>query len=223
MNNKTISLKNFSDYFIDDKYSNKTADLSRISFLGQQIRGMTQKYAGELLFNLAYMQDLKGDVIEIGSYLGKSAFFLGNSVKLSGNGKLFAIDHFKGNKNKEHIYKINNEDLSDLKGIFLENINKFELEGYVNLIDKPSHEASKDIKDNSVRLIFIDGDHSGEGVLDDIVSYKKKLKKNSIIIFDDYNQEKFPELVDVVNEFVSKEKIRRKYILHTTFVVELDK
>ena len=211
MNNKTISLKNFSDYFIEDKYSNKSADLSRISFLGQQIRGMTQKYAGELLFNLAYMQDLKGDVIEIGSYLGKSAFFLGNAVKLSGNGKLFAIDHFKGNKNKEHIYKINNEDLSDLKGIFLEHIKKFELEGYVNLIDKPSHEASKEIKDNSVRLIFIDGD-----------SYKKKLKKNSIIIFDDYNQEKFPELVDVVNEFVSKEKIRRKYILHTTFVVELD-
>ena len=222
MNNKTINLKNFSDYFIEDKYSNKSADLSRISFLGQQIRGMTQKYAGELLFNLAYMQDLKGDVIEIGSYLGKSAFFLGNAVKLSGNGKLFAIDHFKGNKNKEHIYKINNEDLSDLKGIFLEHINKFELEGYVNLIDKPSHEASKEIKDNSVRLIFIDGDHSGEGVLNDIVSYKKKLKKNSIIIFDDYNQEKFPELVDVVNEFVSKEKIRRKYILHTTFVVELD-
>ena len=222
MNNKTISLKNFSDYFIEDKYSNKSADLSRISFLGQQIRGMTQKYAGELLFNLAYMQDLKGDVIEIGSYLGKSAFFLGNAVKLSGNGKLFAIDHFKGNKNKEHIYKINNEDLSDLKGIFLEHINKFELEGYVNLIDKPSHEASKEIKDNSVRLIFIDGDHSGEGVLNDIVSYKKKLKKNSIIIFDDYNQEKFPELVDVVNEFVSKEKIRRKYIFHTTFIVELD-
>ena len=54
------------------------------------------------------------------------------------------------------------------------------------------------------------------------IDYKKKLKKNSIIIFDDYNQEKFPELVDVVNEFVSKEKIRRKYILHTTFVVELD-
>ena len=214
MNNKTISLKNFSDYFIEDKYSNKSADLSRISFLGQQIRGTTPKYAGELLFNLAYMQDLKGDVIEIGCYLGKSTFFLGNAVKLSGNGKLFAIDHFKGNKNKEHIYKINKEDLSDLKGKFLEHINKFELEGYVNLIDKPSHEASKEIKDNSVRLIFIDGDHSGEDLLNDIVSYKKKLKKNSIIIFNDYNQEKFPELVDVVNEFVSKEKIRRKYILH---------
>ena len=76
--------------------------------------------------------------------------------------------------------------------------------------------------DSTYDLIFIDGDHTGEGVLNDIVSYKKKIKKNSIIIFDDYNQEKFPELVDVVNEFVSKEKIRRKYILHTTFVVELD-
>ena len=222
MNNKIINIKNFTDYFIEDKYLNKTPDLTRISFIGQHIRGMTQKYAGELLFNLAYMQDLKGDVIEIGSYLGKSAFFLGNAVKLSGNGKLFAIDHFKGNKNKEQFYKVNNEDLSDLKGIFLENIQKSELEDYVTLIDKPSHEASKEIEDNSVRLIFIDGDHSREGVLNDIISYKKKLKKNSIIVFDDYNQEKFPALVDVVNEFVSKEKIRRKYIIHTTFVVELD-
>ena len=153
MNNKTISLKIFQIILLKIN-TQMSADLSRISFLGQQIRGMTQKYAGELLFNLAYMQDLKGDVIEIGSYLGKSAFFLGNAVKLSGNGKLFAIDHFKGNKNKEHIYKINKEDLSDLKGKFLEHINKFELEGYVNLIDKPSHEASKEIKDNSVRLIY---------------------------------------------------------------------
>ena len=143
-------------------------------------------------------------------------------VKLSGNGKLFAIDHFKGNKNKEQFYKVNNEDLSDLKGIFLENIQKSELEDYVTLIDKPSHEASKEIEDNSVRLIFIDGDHSREGVLNDIISYKKKLKKNSIIVFDDYNQEKFPELVDVVNEFVSKEKIGENILYTPHLWVELD-
>ena len=74
MNNKIINIKNFTDYFIEDKYLNKTPDLTRISFIGQHIRGMTQKYAGELLFNLAYMQDLKGDVIEIGSYLVNQLF-----------------------------------------------------------------------------------------------------------------------------------------------------
>ena len=68
---------------------------------------MTQKYAGELLFNLAYMQDLKGDVIEIGSYLGKSAFSW-QCGKASGNGKLFAI--VISAYCKEQFYKVNNED-----------------------------------------------------------------------------------------------------------------
>ena len=220
--NKIINIKNFSDYLVNDNFSNNTPDLRRISFIGQHIKGMTRSYAGELLFTLAYMQNLEGDVVEIGSFLGKSTFFLGNAVKLSGNGKLFAIDHFKGNKNKENLYKVNNDDLSDLEGIFRGNITRSELDDYVILINKSSRNASKEIKDNSVRLIFIDGDHSGEGVLNDISFYRKKLKKNATIIFDDYNPEVFPDLVDVVNEFVSKEKIRRKYIMHTTYVVELD-
>jgi len=220
--NKIINIKNFSDYLVNDNFSNNTPDLRRISFIGQHIKGMTRSYAGELLFTLAYMQNLEGDVVEIGSFLGKSTFFLGNAVKLSGNGKLFAIDHFKGNKNKENLYKVNNDDLSDLEGIFRGNITRSELDDYVILINKSSRNASKEIKDNSVRLIFIDGDHSGKGVLNDIIFYRKKLKKNATIIFDDYNPEVFPDLVDVVNEFVSKEKIRRKYIMHTTYVVELD-
>lgn len=220
--NKSINIKSFSDYLVYDKYSNKTPDLRRISFIGQHIKGMTQSYAGQLLFTLAYMQNLEGDVIEIGSFLGKSTFFLGNAVKLSGNGKLFAIDHFKGNKTKEHLYKVNNEDLSDLEGLFRGNIKRSHLEDYVTLINKPSQDASREIKDKSVRLIFIDGDHSGKGVLNDISFYRKKLKNNATIIFDDYNPQTFPDLVDVVNQFVSKEKIRRKYIMNTTYVVELD-
>ena len=38
MNNKIINIKNFTDYFIEDKYLNKTPDLTRISFIGQHIR-----------------------------------------------------------------------------------------------------------------------------------------------------------------------------------------
>ena len=72
---------------------------------------MIDSRAGEELFSLAYMQALKGNVVEVGSFQGKSTFFLGNAVKMSGNGKMYAIDHFKGNKGKEQFYVVSKDDL----------------------------------------------------------------------------------------------------------------
>jgi len=42
------------------------------------------------------------------------------------------------------------------------------------------------IKDNSVDFVYIDGDHSPEQVYKDAVNMWGKMKKGSIILFDDY-------------------------------------
>ena len=46
------------------------------------------------LFNLAYLSDAEGDIIELGSWCGRSASALGLAAKLSGGSTVHAIDLF---------------------------------------------------------------------------------------------------------------------------------
>lgn len=167
------------------------------------------------------MQSLRGDIVEIGSWQGKSTYFLGLAAKLSRNGEVWAIDHFLGNIGKEHYYVVNNEDLSDLESGFRENMNKTDIADVVNLLNFSSKVACSYIKDKSIRLIFIDGDHTEIGLIQDLTLFKPKLKDNGIIIFDDYDKISFPDVVRVANEFIEREKPERAYVLGRSLILEL--
>lgn len=212
--------KNFTDIFVKDVPENKIIFLDNLNALSSNIKGMITPRAGEELFTLAYMQKLQGDVVEIGSFQGKSTYFLGSAVKLSSNGKMYAIDHFKGNVGKENYYKIEKNDLSDLERGFKQNIKKTFLENTVHLINEPVKDAINKISDDSVRFLFIDGDHTAEGVKLDLELFKNKLKSQAIIVFDDYAPT-FPGVIEVANKFIKTNKIIKKYLLDRTLVLEL--
>lgn len=214
--------ENFNDVFDTNNPENHIVHLNKLSSLSENIRGMINHRAGEELFSLAYMQSLKGNVVEVGSFQGKSTFFLGHAVAKSKNGKMYAVDHFKGNKGKEQFYKVENDDLSDLEMGFRRNIEKAGLTEIVTLINKPNYEAIADIADDSVRFLYLDGDHTAEGVKKDLDLFKPKLKSGAMIAFDDYDNFSFGDLVSVVNEFISNSKCKRKYLLDRTLIVELD-
>ena len=221
VSNKHQYLNDFKDIFVKDKPENFIINISKLSGLSNNIRGMISSRAGEELFALAYMQSLNGDIVEVGSFQGKSTFFLGLGVKLSENGKMFAIDHFKGNIGKENFYIVEKSDLSDLEFGFRENITRAELDDTVTLFNMPNDQAVKHINDNSVRLLFIDSDHTAEGVAKDLKLFKSKLKPGAIIVFDDYSNNSFPGVVQVSNDFISSENIKKKYLLGRTLVIEL--
>ena len=61
-----------------------------------------------------------------------------------------------------------------------------------------SKKISPLFNNESVDAVYIDGDHTYEGVLNDITSWKDKVKKGGIIVGDDY------ELFDGVREAVKK-------------------
>lgn len=213
---------NFNDVFDINSQKNQIVHLNKLSTLSENIRGMINHRAGEELFSLAYMQTLSGDVVEVGSFQGKSTFFLGHAIEKSKNGKMYAVDHFRGNSGKEHFYKVENDDLSDLESGFRRNILRAGLSEVVTLINKPNHEAVADIADDSVRFLFIDGDHTAEGVQKDLDLFASKLRSGAIIVFDDYDNVSFGGVVSVVNDFISKSKCKRKYLIDRTLIVELD-
>lgn len=220
---KISRIKQKSDYddiFVKDVPENRIVNIDSLSTLSNNIRGMITSRAGEELFAQVYMQSIQGDVVEIGSFQGKSTYFLGTAVKLSSNGKMYAIDHFKGNVGKEKFYKVEKEDLSDLEFGFKQNIKKTFLEDTVILINEPVISAVNKINDNSVRFLFIDGDHTAEGVKLDLELFKNKLKSKAIIAFDDYAPT-FPGVIDVANKFIKTNKITKKYLLERTLIIEM--
>ena len=65
---------------------------------------MISPEAAELLYGMVVAQNVEGDVLEIGSWQGKSTSYLARAVLDSRNGQMFAIDHFMGNAGKENLY-----------------------------------------------------------------------------------------------------------------------
>lgn len=116
-------------------------------------------------------------IADVGCWTGQSTVILAETVKLR-RGKVYAIDWFKGSQGTnldEPASYIN------IKEIFKSNIQKMECSEYVELVEKTSEEASKDFKDESLDLIFIDADHRYDNVKKDIALWLPKLKKGGIL------------------------------------------
>lgn len=209
----------------DDFYSNyskknkKIIDVEKLGKMSLTIPGMITPDSGKFLFSLCYMQEIRGDVIEIGSWQGRSTSFLARAVKESKNGNFYAIDHFKGNAGKEKLYTVDGK-LSSLKSNFIANMKAFGLSEIVNLLDMINHDAAKKIEGHTIRFLFIDGDHTKQGVSKDIELFFPMLRKGSIVVFDDYF-DGFPGLIEAVDEAIVKYNFSRVFYHRHTLVVKI--
>lgn len=201
------------------KINNKIIDIEMLGKMSLTIPGMITPQAGKFLYALCYMQDLEGAVVEIGSWQGRSSTFLARAVAESGNGEFYAIDHFDGNVGKEEFYAIDGS-MSTLKENFNANIANFGLSDVVKLLDMANTEAVGKIKDKTIRFLFIDGDHTKEGVQKDIELFFPLLTKGSIVVFDDYF-EGFPGLIKAVDEILEQYNFERVFYHRHTLVIKL--
>jgi len=133
-----------------------------------------------LLYGLT--RSLKPNVcVEIGSARGKSACYMGMALKDNGRGKLYAIDpHTK-------------TDWNDWYGVdsleaFNRNIRKAGVNQYVELLRGTSAEIATGWA-KKIDLLFIDGDHSYEGIRFDWETFSKFLTDFAITIFHDTTYE----------------------------------
>jgi predicted O-methyltransferase YrrM len=189
--------------------SNKEiVDLEALAQISLSIPGMISAKSGQILYTLCYMQELRGDVVEVGSWQGRSTSFLARAVKNSRNGDFYAIDHFGGNVGKEKFYKVNKDDLSDLKTGFLLNMKNLGLADSVHLLDMPDDQAAKEIQHVKIRFLFIDGDHTRKGVETDIELFFPRLMSGSIVVFDDFSDDA-PGLVEAVDSLLARKEFSR--------------
>jgi predicted O-methyltransferase YrrM len=112
--------------------------------------------------------------LEIGSYLGASAHIIAAAIEPKKNAKLFCVDTWKNDAMSEGTRMTHH--------LFLSNT-----ERYRNLIT-PLCGNSSDVSrsfQNSIDFLFIDGDHSYEGVLTDVDAWFPKLSKQALVLFHD--------------------------------------
>ena len=144
---------------------------------------------GEALYNYAKAGEGEGVIVEIGSFAGKSAIYLGMGAKDGQREKVYTIDCHTlpremgaswTNRTDEHGVFIPEDSFEELK----KNIKKAELSDWVI----PILGYSKDVArtwDNPVRLLFIDGSHDYDSVKNDFFSWEKHVVEGGIIGFHD--------------------------------------
>ena len=137
-----------------------------------QVKGFLEKQEAESLYQFAKKYSSLGPCLEIGSYCGKSAVYLGAAVK-ENNQILYSIDHHKGSEEQQPGEEFFDPDLLNetRKGIntlpfFLETLDKADLRDNVIPIVSTSVEASE-VWSKPLAMVFIDGGHSDQAANDD--------------------------------------------------------
>ena len=137
-----------------------------------QVKGFLEKQEAESLYQFAKKYSSLGPCLEIGSYCGKSAVYLGAAVK-ENNQILYSIDHHKGSEEQQPGEEFFDLDLLDETGkgintlpFFLETLDKAALRDNVVPIVSTSLEASE-VWSEPLAMVFIDGGHSDQAANDD--------------------------------------------------------
>ena len=132
-----------------------------------QVKGFLEKQEAESLYQFAKKYSSLGPCLEIGSYCGKSAVYLGAAVK-ENNQILYSIDHHKGSEEQQPGEEFFDLDLLDETGkgintlpFFLETLDKAGLRDNVVPIVSTSLEASE-VWSEPLAMVFIDGGHSDQ-------------------------------------------------------------
>ncbi len=153
------------------------------------------------------------NLVEIGSYKGKSTVILGSVVRaLFPDSKVYAIDPHMG------IVGAEGQDLRVLESslqMFNYNIEKEGLNDVVELIKECSFNVNWD---KPISLLFIDGLHDYVNVSRDFNHFSKYLRIGGYIIFHDY-AEYYPGVMKFVNELLKNRSYEKVYHLKSMFVV----
>jgi predicted O-methyltransferase YrrM len=120
--------------------------------------------------------------LEIGSFEGRSAVWLLDTVLTDDSSRLWCVETFGRNpEGPDSAF-----DFCEVKRRFLHNVAEAAPNGKVTLIERPSHLALRELPVESFDFIYVDGSHLAYAVLQDAVLSFLLLREGGIMIFDDY-------------------------------------
>mgnify|MGYP000996782420 FL=1 len=155
-----------------------------------KIKGFLDERESEYLYELALKASKKGPCLEIGSYCGKSAVYIGGACK-ENNAVLFSLDHHRGSEEQQPGQEYFDPDLLneqtgliDTLPLFRHTLAVFALENTVIPVVGRSETVGR-VWQTPLSLIFIDGSHAYESVLKDYQIWSKHLMPGGYLVFHD--------------------------------------
>lgn len=154
------------------------------------VKGFLDQEEGAALYSHALTAALRGPLLEVGSYCGKSSVYLGTACKRS-QSVLFAVDHHRGSEEHQLGEEYHDPDLYDVRFAkmdsfpqFRETLARAELEEVVVPIVAPSALAAR-FWSTPLTMVFIDGGHSMEAALNDYRSWTGHIMRGGLLAIHD--------------------------------------
>ena len=186
-------------------------ETDEVGRLVKDVDGWFTDKEGMLLYNLAKRCTGRGVIVEIGSWKGKSTIWLAQGSKAGKKVKVYAIDPHIGSPplkpNGEEIWTFDE---------FKRNITAAGADDIISPIVKTSEEAVREVTE-PVELIFIDGDHTYEGVKKDFELWYPKVVPGGFMVFHDSIILPGPKRVVGEHLFKSKNFKDVSFVKATTF------
>ena len=155
-----------------------------------KIKGFLDERESARLYELTLEASKKGPCLEVGSYCGKSAVYIGSACK-ENNAVLFSLDHHRGSEEQQPGQEYFDHDLLDEQTglidtmpFFRRTLLDFGLEDTVIPIIGHSETVGRAWQ-IPLNLIFIDGSHAYESVLKDYQVWSKHLMPDGYLVFHD--------------------------------------
>jgi predicted O-methyltransferase YrrM len=152
-----------------------------------RVRGFLNPVEGYALMTMARLGPGLGEIVEIGSFMGKSTCWLATGTKQVLREKVTAVDHFEGSPEHQKGAAMETPDIVE-KGSTLDafkaNIKAVGVDDYVDTIVASSEEAAKHWT-KPIRLLFIDGDHSYEAARKDFELWSPFVIQGGLVLFHD--------------------------------------
>lgn len=144
-----------------------------------EVDGFTAPVELSLLYHLSLAAD-PGAVVEIGSYLGRSTVVLASAAAVCGRDAVVAVDPHEGELGVEGARR------RDTRDEFLRNVKRAGVQSHVRLVHTTSAQAASEWGGEPVRLLFVDGLHTREAVLEDTRGWVPFLTPAACVVFDDF-------------------------------------
>ena len=155
-----------------------------------KVKGFLDEEEAMQLHRLASEASLLAPCLEIGSYCGKSAIFLGTACR-NNHSVLYSIDHHTGSEEQQPGQEYFDPDLLDTETgkvdtlrLFRKTLELFDLENTVIPMIGHSEIIGRFWK-TPIGLLFIDGSHAYESALNDYQIWSQYIVSGGYLIFHD--------------------------------------
>jgi predicted O-methyltransferase YrrM len=153
-------------------------------------RGFMPADEGEALWAAASAVDVEGPFLEVGSYCGKSAIYLGAAARDLGR-VLFSVDHHRGSEENQPGWEWHEPDLvdpdvgkMDTLPIFRRTVHDAGLEGTVVAIVGASPTVARTWT-TPLALLFIDGGHGSDPARHDYEMWTPHVTPGGVLLIHD--------------------------------------